>query len=66
MASPLDGDRILNTKKVWRVLLVVFLGFWMFHDPQSFAGSARSLGTGCWDALTQVFQGLIHFFTQRS
>ncbi len=56
----------MNTKKVWRILLVVFLGFWMFHDPQGFAGSARSLGTGCWDALTQVFQGLIHFFNQRS
>jgi hypothetical protein len=55
----------MNTKKVWRILLVVFLGFWMLHDPQGFAMSAKSLGAGCWDALTQLFQGLIHFFDQR-
>lgn len=51
----------MNTKKVVLTLLVVFLGFWMFNDPHGFAVSAKSLGAGSWDVLTQFFQGLIRF-----
>jgi hypothetical protein len=48
----------MNTKKVVVILLVLFLGFWMFQDPHGFA---KSLGAGTWDALTSVFRGLIRF-----
>ncbi|MBB6629257.1 hypothetical protein H5V45_18160 [Nocardioides sp. KIGAM211] len=45
-------------------LLVVFLGFWMYHDPHGFAVSAKALGSGSWDALSSLFTGLIRFFDQ--
>jgi hypothetical protein len=51
----------MNTKKVVVILLVLFLGFWMFQDPHGFAVAAKSLGAGTWDALTSVFRGLIRF-----
>jgi hypothetical protein len=54
----------MNGKKVLLTLLVVFLGFWMFHDPHGFSVAAKSLGSGSWDALTQLFTGLIRFFDQ--
>jgi len=54
----------MNKKKVYLTLLVLFLGFWMFHDPHGFAVSAKSLGSGSWNALTQLFQGLIRFFNE--
>ncbi|MGZ4446154.1 MAG: hypothetical protein ACXVWZ_05455 [Nocardioides sp.] len=53
-------------KKLLLVLLVVFLGFWMYQDPHGFAVSAKSLGHGSWGALTALFQGLIRFFDQLS
>jgi len=54
----------MNGKKVFSALLVVFLGFWMFQDPHGFATSAKELGSGVWNALTVVFQGLIRFFRE--
>jgi len=49
----------MNAKKVIGILLVLFLGFWMFQDPHGFAQTARTLGGGTWTALTTVFRGLI-------
>ena len=51
----------MNAKKVVLVLVVLFLGFWMFQDPKGFADVATSVGSGSWDALTVVFRGLIRF-----
>ncbi|HEY1133345.1 MAG TPA: hypothetical protein VGE77_02110 [Nocardioides sp.] len=48
-------------KKVILLLLVVFLGFWMFTDPQGLATSARDGGGGVWDALVSLFQAIIRF-----
>ena len=56
----------MNAKKVVLALVVVFLGFWMFQDPHGFAVAAKSLGSGSWDSLTQLFQGLIRFFGELS
>ncbi|GAA2154828.1 hypothetical protein GCM10009844_41150 [Nocardioides koreensis] len=56
----------MNAKKVVLVLLVLFLGFWMFQDPHGFAVSARELFSGSWDALTVVFRGLIRFLGELS
>ena len=36
----------MNAKKVLLILLVVFLGFWMFQDPHGFAVSAKAAGGG--------------------
>lgn len=54
----------MNAKKVVLVLLVLFLGFWMFQDPKGFAATAASIGSGSWDALTVVFRGLIRFLRE--
>lgn len=51
----------MNAKKVVGILLVLFLGFWMFQDPRGFAEAAKTLGDGTWTALTTIFQGLITF-----
>jgi hypothetical protein len=59
-----DGELAINGKKVLLTLLVVFLGFWMYQDPHGFAVSLKSLSSGSWDALTQLFQGMIRFFDQ--
>jgi hypothetical protein len=56
----------MNAKKVFLALLVVFLGFWMFNDPHGFAVAAKSLGSGSWSALTDLFRGLIRFFGEMS
>jgi hypothetical protein len=56
----------MNRKKVLLVLLVLFLGFWMFQDPQGFAASLKSLGAGTWELLTDVFRGLIRFVRELS
>ncbi|MDR6172914.1 hypothetical protein QE364_001615 [Nocardioides zeae] len=48
-------------KKVILLLLVVFLGFWMFTDPQGLAATAREGGGGAWDALVSIFEATIRF-----
>ena len=49
----------MNVKKALLVLVVVFLGFWMFQDPHGFSVVAKSLGSGSWEVLTTLFTGLI-------
>ncbi len=39
-------------------LVVVFLGFWMFTDPDGLADSSGAL----WGATTQLFSAVIRFF----
>lgn len=56
----------MNLKKVVGILLVLFLGFWMFQDPHGFAQTARTLGRGTWTALTTVFSGMIRFIDELS
>ena len=56
----------MNVKKVVGILLLLFLGFWMFQDPSGFADAAKTLGDGTWTALTSVFQGLIRFIGELS
>jgi hypothetical protein len=56
----------MNGKKIVLVLLVLFLGFWMYHDPHGFAVSAKALGHGSWSALTDLFSGVIRFLGELS
>ena len=56
----------MNAKKGLLLLLVVFLGFWMFQDPHGFAATTKTAAAGGWDALTTVFDGLIRFFGELS
>lgn len=47
--------------KVVTILVVVFLGFWMFTDPSGLAQVAQSSGSTVWGAATQLFGALIDF-----
>ena len=40
----------MNTKKVILALVIVFLGFWMFTDPNGLADAAAPARSrrGCW------------------
>ncbi|MCY7394537.1 MAG: hypothetical protein LH468_00055 [Nocardioides sp.] len=47
--------------KVVVVLVVVFLGFWMFTDPSGMADVAQSSGSAVWGGTTRLFGALIDF-----
>lgn len=48
-------------KKVVPLLLVVFLGYYMFTDPNGLAEIAKDGGTSLWDGLTRLFAAVIDF-----
>ncbi|GAB3090064.1 hypothetical protein GCM10027215_40360 [Nocardioides zeae] len=56
-----EREELSAVKKVILLLLVVFLGFWMFTDPQGLAATAREGGGGAWDGLVSVFEATIRF-----
>jgi hypothetical protein len=49
-------------KKALLVLVVVFLGFWMFTDPHGLAHATKSSASETWDLSSQLFTALIKFF----
>ncbi|WP_162599913.1 hypothetical protein [Nocardioides solisilvae] len=52
----------MNPKKTLLLLLVVFLGFWMFTDPAGLADAAEATATTAWDLLVSLFEAIIDFF----
>lgn len=54
----------MNTKKLLLVLLVVFLGWWMFTDPDGLADSAIAAAEWAWGVLVTLFQGMIRFVNE--
>lgn len=48
-------------KKGVFLLLLVFIGFYLFTDPHGLATFAREGGGKLWDGLTQLFSALIRF-----
>ena len=48
-------------KKGLGLLVVVFVLFYMFTDPNGLALVAKEGGTRGWDMLTQLFHALIRF-----
>ncbi len=52
----------MNTKKAMGAVLVLFLGFWMFTDPQGLADAARSGFGQTWNLAEQLFSAVIRFF----
>ena len=51
----------MNAKKVLLGLVVVFLGFWMFTDPNGLAATSKTAATQGWSLTTQLFTGVIDF-----
>ena len=52
----------MDAKKLLLVLAVVFLGFWMFTDPNGLADAATTGADTAWGLTTQLFRALINFF----
>lgn len=48
-------------KKGVGVLLVVFIGFYMFTDPNGLAQTTKDGAGALWQALTSLFGALIDF-----
>jgi len=49
-------------KKGVILLVVLFIGFYMFNDPNGLATFARDGSAKGWDLLTKLFTALIDFF----
>ena len=54
----------MDAKKGVLVLLVVFLGFYMFTDPAGLADLAKNGGSEGWDLTTQMFEATIKFLDE--
>ncbi|MCZ4499799.1 MAG: hypothetical protein JWQ74_2352 [Marmoricola sp.] len=48
-------------KKVLPLLVVVFIGYYMFTDPSGLADLAKDGGAQGWDGLTKLFGAIIDF-----
>ena len=48
-------------KKGMAVLVVVFIGFYMFTDPNGLAQTTKDGAGALWEALTTLFGALIDF-----
>jgi hypothetical protein len=48
-------------KKALVVLVVLFLGFWMFTDPHGLARTTQSSASETWSLGTQLFSAMITF-----
>ena len=51
----------MNAKKAVIVLVVVFLGFWMFTDPNGLAEAATAGADQTWSLAQQLFTAIIDF-----
>ncbi len=51
----------MKAKKLILVLLVIFVGFWLFKDPNGLARASSSLAESIWSLLTDLFTALIDF-----
>lgn len=54
----------MKAKKIVWGLVILFLLFWLFSDPNGLADSAGIAFSKAWDLLTALFNGLIDFFDQ--
>jgi hypothetical protein len=53
----------MDAKKLIGVVIVVFLGFWLFTDPNGLAVTAKDAGTQGWHLTTEAFTGIIDFLS---
>lgn len=51
----------MSLKKVLPLLLVVFIGYYLFTDPDGLADLAIEGSASIWDGLTRLFTAVIDF-----
>jgi hypothetical protein len=54
----------MNSKKVVTLVVIVFLGFWMFTDPNGLAQVVKDGGDKGWVLATDLFTAIIDFIKQ--
>ncbi len=54
----------MSTKKIVTVVVIVFLGFWMFTDPSGLAQVAKDGSANAWSLSTDLFAAVIDFLKQ--
>lgn len=54
----------MNAKKVVTLVVIVFLGFWMFTDPTGLAKIAKEGADNGWTLATELFSAIIDFIKQ--
>jgi hypothetical protein len=53
-------------KKAVPFLILLFVGYYVLHDPAGAATQAGDAAGGLWGLTTQLFDGLIDFFNALS
>jgi len=61
---PAERDLPVNAKKVVTLVVIVFLGFWMFTDPSGLAQTAKDAADKGWSLTTDLFAAVIDFIKQ--
>ncbi len=51
----------MDAKKLIVLVAIVFVGFWMFTDPNGLASTSKSLASEGWSLSTDAFRGIIDF-----
>ena len=51
----------MNAKKALLAVVVLFVGFWMFTDPNGLAGAAKAGAGQTWSLAEQLFTAVIDF-----
>jgi len=54
----------MNKKKIFWYLVLAFILFWLFSDPDGLARSAGVAVGKAWELLQALFNGLITFFDE--
>ena len=48
-------------KKGVALIVVLFLGWYLIQDPSGLGSLAQELGTGLWELLVNLFEGVVSF-----
>jgi hypothetical protein len=52
----------MKFKKLLLGLVILFVGFWLFTNPQGLADAIVAFGSQLWELTQQLFRALIKFF----
>jgi hypothetical protein len=51
----------MDAKKLIALVVIVFVGFWMFTDPAGLAETTKEAAGWIWELTTEVFVNIIDF-----
>ncbi|MEQ6901889.1 hypothetical protein [Nocardioides sp. YIM 152588] len=54
----------MDAKKLIAVVVIAFVGFWMFTDPRGLADLTKTAAEGGWELTQELFNGIIDFLRE--